>query len=477
MGAFAPRVNAQSSALSFLYPVNGQTVGGTNVDLFAYSPAPPAGVAVVFDYSLDGVNFTEMVSQDAPDFGEGSFSTSVDTTVLPTGTAYFRARYETDTSGPVISVQILRLPTPSCTVFRLSALSVRYDCSASQDQNGGITSYNFDFGDGSTPVTSATPTVMHSYPAFGVYRLIVNETDAAGLSNALYKQLSLVELALLQNVPTCGCQAMTVSGMRGNTTLTDPRRPDGMGGFNMAPLGPDPTFLSFNFQVNAMLTRNSNPALCTEGQNVRRTATDPTTGAQLNKMACTAGRQLPICARDADCDTITCMGSNAGVANCNGFAAQRACVNSGGTCVRTCMGGTQNGNPCQTVAQRVNCVNGGGVCRGNSDGRCTAFPFNGNMRGNDDYQMPSANMFPKIHANAGPLWVDFPGAAFLRRAMGVRDFLYNADFVSFVNGPAGNCSCHFTVTLDWNSANNTYRVPPTGIAIVNDAESVRCTVQ
>ena len=484
-------IEAQSTGLTFVYPINGQVVGGPNLMLYAFTATPPSGVSVIFDYSADGINFIPLASQDAPDFGIGSYTTGVDLTVLPVGTAFFRARFETDLTGPMVMVQIARPPTASCRVIRLTALSVRYDCSGSQDQNGGITAYMFDFGDGSAPMTSPSPVVTHSYPAFGEYPLTVTETDAIGLSSTLYKQLVLVQLALLQNRPTCGCTAMTVRAT-GNGVLPDVRRPVCVGGtqnnqacrtpaqvvacvagggqcrFTVAPLGPDPMFLSLNFEVAATLARGSDPMLCTEGQLARRTA-----NMTNFKMACTAGRVRPICSNDAGCDTIACQGSNTGVTDCNTQRNQVACTSSGGRCILTCAGGTQNNQACTTVAQAAACLLGGGLCRGRGDGRCTQFPFNGNARGNDDYSLPFPEG-PKAHVDDSVIWLDSPGAAFLPLA-GAPALRFDADFLSFVNGPAGNCSCHFTFTIDWNGM--MYVIPPTGITLVNDAESVNCTVQ
>jgi len=111
-------------------------------------------------------------------------------------------------------------------VARLGSLRVQFDCSASQDSNGGITSYAFDFGDGSGVVTSASPIVAHSYTRFGIFPISVSETDAIGLSSTLLKQIYLAQYALIQGRPTCGCEKMTVTGLRGNTTLSDSRRPN-----------------------------------------------------------------------------------------------------------------------------------------------------------------------------------------------------------------------------------------------------------
>jgi DNA-binding beta-propeller fold protein YncE len=57
-----------------------------------------------------------------------------------------------------------------------------FDASASTVRFGTITSYAWDFGDGSPPVTTSTATTTHVYAAPGSYTVRVTETDSAGTS-------------------------------------------------------------------------------------------------------------------------------------------------------------------------------------------------------------------------------------------------------------------------------------------------------
>lgn len=445
-------VLAWSSSLNFIYPLDNQIVGGPNLMLYAATNTPRPDRVIIFELSLDGTNFVKLPQQEAPDFGAGSYTTSVDTTALPVGSVFFRARFAADTIGPIISVQVRRTPTPSCQVSRQSSLSIILDCSATQDENGGITAYDFNFGDNTPEVTTTSPSITHSYSALGTYPVSITATDAINLSTTLYKQLVLVRLTLLKNRPMCGCSQMTVAST-GMSTLADLRRPNGMGGFNPAPLGADPDFLSFNFEVSATLTPDSDPTLCMEGQEVRRTATNAITGAAVSKMACAAGRMplLASCVNDRQCDTLT-----------------------------TCNGGVQNGQSCATAAGVQRCLLGGGTCRRLMDGMCTPFPFDGanGPRGSDDYRSP----FPddggtKLHAppTGMPIWIDFPGLPkTVTHANAPRDFRYDADFLATVTGAGGNCSCHFVVVIDWNNMTKMYR-PATGLTIEFDEDSVNCS--
>ena len=57
-----------------------------------------------------------------------------------------------------------------------------FDASASTVRFGTITSFAWDFGDGSPPVTTSTPTTTHVYATPGAYTVRVTETDSAGTS-------------------------------------------------------------------------------------------------------------------------------------------------------------------------------------------------------------------------------------------------------------------------------------------------------
>src|SRR5262249_18379613 len=57
-----------------------------------------------------------------------------------------------------------------------------FDASASTVRFGTITSFAWDFGDGTAPVTTSTPTTTHVYAVAGSSTASVTETDSAGTS-------------------------------------------------------------------------------------------------------------------------------------------------------------------------------------------------------------------------------------------------------------------------------------------------------
>ena len=74
------------------------------------------------------------------------------------------------------------LPIASLVASKLTGnapLIVDFDASGSRDTDAGdaITSYSFNFGDGSAVVTQATPTISHSYQSAGIFNPAVTVTD------------------------------------------------------------------------------------------------------------------------------------------------------------------------------------------------------------------------------------------------------------------------------------------------------------
>lgn len=67
----------------------------------------------------------------------------------------------------------------------LAGAADTFDASASSNPSSPIASYTFDFGDGSSPMTTTAPTATatHAYAVAGTYTATVTVTDEAGTSN------------------------------------------------------------------------------------------------------------------------------------------------------------------------------------------------------------------------------------------------------------------------------------------------------
>ena len=82
--------------------------------------------------------------------------------------------------------------------------TITFDASASLAPNGWITSYTWDFGDGTVTPTS-DPTVAHSYPIDGNYTVQLTVTDNNGLTD-----VAVVVIQVLKEVDFRVCYAGTV---------------------------------------------------------------------------------------------------------------------------------------------------------------------------------------------------------------------------------------------------------------------------
>ena len=81
----------------------------------------------------------------------------------------------------------LSLRSTSLRTIRGSPVS--FDASSSSDSDGRIVSYTWDFGDGSSPTTSASPTVSHTYANTGTYRVTLRVEDNDGLVSQISKDV------------------------------------------------------------------------------------------------------------------------------------------------------------------------------------------------------------------------------------------------------------------------------------------------
>ncbi|MFC0005195.1 PKD domain-containing protein [Micromonospora siamensis] len=99
--------------------------------------------------------------------------------------------------GPVTyadrgAVENFRYPTAVVSAtLDLGTVSATADASASVPGTSAITSYRFDFGDG-TVVTQSTPVATHKYANPGTYTVMVDVTDSDGRTNATNQMVSVL---------------------------------------------------------------------------------------------------------------------------------------------------------------------------------------------------------------------------------------------------------------------------------------------
>jgi YVTN family beta-propeller protein len=89
------------------------------------------------------------------------------------GVPYPRSLAITPDQAPVANFAVTSAPPGQPTSFDASSSTVRF---------GTIASYRWDFGDGSAPVVTTTPTTAHVYSGSGSFTATVTETSSAGTS-------------------------------------------------------------------------------------------------------------------------------------------------------------------------------------------------------------------------------------------------------------------------------------------------------
>ena len=83
----------------------------------------------------------------------------------------------------LVSARITRCSGCRTTVSAAPAgFDTLFDASKSTVKFGSITSYLWDFGDGSPPVATTSPSLSHTYNEPGSFTASVTETDSAGTS-------------------------------------------------------------------------------------------------------------------------------------------------------------------------------------------------------------------------------------------------------------------------------------------------------
>lgn len=99
--------------------------------------------------------------------------------------------------------------TPPTASFSVSTESVRsgvpitFDATASEDPDGEITSYEWDFGDG-TSSESADPVVEHTYEEGGVYEVSLTVVNNNGLTDEVTQELTVRQSLVIDIKPESG---------------------------------------------------------------------------------------------------------------------------------------------------------------------------------------------------------------------------------------------------------------------------------
>jgi glucose/arabinose dehydrogenase len=88
-------------------------------------------------------------------------------------------------------------------------LDVTFDGSGSSDPDGGALTYVWDFGDGSPPQTTDTPTTNHAYSAVGTYTATLTVRDTSGAEDAATVRIEVDDGAAADGPPILEIESPT----------------------------------------------------------------------------------------------------------------------------------------------------------------------------------------------------------------------------------------------------------------------------
>ena len=112
--------------------------------------------------------------------------------------------------GPISTNQQPTAVATATPTSGTASLVVAFSGSGSSDPDGTISSYAWQFGDGTTGV-GATPS--HTYTTSGTYSAILTVTDNGGLTNAATRTISVTAPAPTNLPPTASFTASPISGV------------------------------------------------------------------------------------------------------------------------------------------------------------------------------------------------------------------------------------------------------------------------
>ena len=181
-----------------------------------------APLSVTFDATASS-DIDGLISSYAWNFGDGKIGSGVATehTFELEGT-YTIDLTITDDQGATAKTSLVvdvtaapqanQYPTASISASTTSGeapLSVTFDGTASNDPDGSITAYSWDFGDGSTENGSVA---SHTFPTSGIFNVVLTVTDNQGASAQTIIVISATLPTQTNELPSAGITANTLKG-------------------------------------------------------------------------------------------------------------------------------------------------------------------------------------------------------------------------------------------------------------------------
>lgn len=270
--------------------------------------------ATRFEYSTDGVTWIEISTvTDSPlDLGSedlGTWNARLDTRLLTSGEYVLRVTMETfdgqTGSSMPVTIRVNKVPFVSAKASPgYERGSVLFNATGSEDPDGRISSWRWDYGDGST---GSGLTVEHVYADLSrTYEVLLTVVDNLQTISTGFFLISFPEfIPLLLEAPGgCTCKGVTLRGDNkdlpgekaalGEDGVSDPGGdedwqdlPDAHDGKTLGPLDVNPgntrrlngEMVSTGYAFEVVFDVDGDPILCKEIQVVKRTTTAPGIGA------------------------------------------------------------------------------------------------------------------------------------------------------------------------------------------------------
>jgi hypothetical protein len=293
-----------SPSLRILFPKPASVVNNGTLIQATIEPKSAQDLfsGVHFSFSADGRKFSE-ITDAAPD-GLAPYSVLWNAQSLAGGRYSLRVQAvpknqeNTRPLDQTISVLVNEQPRAVAKVTLLSEPHrVRFDASSSKDPDGRIVAYRWNFEDGTF---ADGVTAEHAYPGPGRYTFQLVVTDNLGGTGTtdhifeLHSETAIGKEQIFDKIKDgCGCTQMRIldgtkatngekvvgpAGLKFNLDSTGIPEAEStnLGGYNEAAvngkldLTKGPFRLQTRFEVVAQLAKESEPALCAEGQRVKR---------------------------------------------------------------------------------------------------------------------------------------------------------------------------------------------------------------
>ncbi len=253
--AFAPTLGGSASGTLYDQVINGnhyytqtewsngdvgceaQPATHTLIPRFVVPPGPnPVGTSLAFNPTSSTIGSGDAYTSFTWSFGDGSANAFSRATVPASVNHTYSVRglhtvtlTVVDSSGNLATVshQVV-VGTPPVPAFTSPAspllpnTSVPFDASGTTEPDAvPITSYAWDFGDGTT-ISGLSPTQSHTYAAAGVYTVKLTVTDSDGLSASVSHQLTVGTPPVPAFSPPAGTLTTGQSGLFDASATTAP---------------------------------------------------------------------------------------------------------------------------------------------------------------------------------------------------------------------------------------------------------------